>query len=339
MLSLKTPTEKVSARGIVAVAGGSMEPFPSSAWPEKLSGGAPPPGSPIAAEPLPLRPHHHVAPRARLKRSSWAAIAFLLSLVTALCMLAYVGTELRLLPDAAYSGRTQGNGVLGLGQRHQPPAGLEERDSPLGRPPAPEGFSDSYKFLAVKADGQPLSYSPCRPIHYVINEDLAPEDGRQIIQDAVKRVSEATGLVFIYDGSTDELPSDDRHSYQPGKYGDRWAPVLIAWTSPAVVPRLAGQTIGLGGSSSIGLSSGYRAYVTGTLSLDAAQFRQVLSGWNGRDVGTAVVLHELGHLLGLDHVEDPTQLMYDEASSVHDFADGDLAGLALLGSGPCSKNF
>ena len=42
-----------------------------------------------------------------------------------------------------------------------------------------------------------------------------------------------------------------------------------------------------------------------------------------------------GTLLGLDHVDDPTQLMHAENSGLTGFAAGDLAGLALLGSGPC----
>jgi hypothetical protein len=40
--------------------------------------------------------------------------------------------------------------------------------------------------------------------------------------------------------------------------------------------------------------------------------------------------------VGLAHVDDATQLMYPEARrQVSDFADGDLTGLAPLGSGPC----
>lgn len=48
------------------------------------------------------------------------------------------------------------------------------------------------------------------------------------------------------------------------------------------------------------------------------------------------MLHELGHLVGLDHVNDPTQLMYPETSGeMTDFAAGDLTGLAELGRGAC----
>ena len=50
----------------------------------------------------------------------------------------------------------------------------------------------------------------------------------------------------------------------------------------------------------------------------------------------AIVLHELGHLVGLAHVANPTQLMLPEASpGVVDFAAGDLTGLAQLGAGAC----
>lgn len=46
-------------------------------------------------------------------------------------------------------------------------------------------------------------------------------------------------------------------------------------------------------------------------------------------------MHELAHVLGLDHVDDPTQLMHEENTGQFDFGDGDLAGLALLGTGAC----
>ena len=49
----------------------------------------------------------------------------------------------------------------------------------------------------------------------------------------------------------------------------------------------------------------------------------------------AVMQHELGHLVGLDHVADPTQLMYSEGdpSRASDWGNGDVAGLNQLGFG------
>jgi predicted Zn-dependent protease len=76
--------------------------------------------------------------------------------------------------------------------------------------------------------------------------------------------------------------------------------------------------------------------VTGGVELDAAQFAELLSRDDGAAVARAIVLHELGHALGLAHVSDPAQLMYPTQSGVWDFAAGDLAGLAQLSSGACA---
>jgi hypothetical protein len=49
----------------------------------------------------------------------------------------------------------------------------------------------------------------------------------------------------------------------------------------------------------------------------------------------AVILHELGHLVGLGHVADPNQLMSETNYGLHDFGPGDQEGLARLGGGTC----
>ncbi len=48
-------------------------------------------------------------------------------------------------------------------------------------------------------------------------------------------------------------------------------------------------------------------------------------------------MHELGHVLGLAHVEDPTQLMSPTNNGQVTYADGDLTGLAKLGAGSCAS--
>ena len=47
-----------------------------------------------------------------------------------------------------------------------------------------------------------------------------------------------------------------------------------------------------------------------------------------------VLLHELGHLVGLDHVTDKNQVMYPTLTHpIGHYAPGDVAGLAILGNG------
>jgi len=304
-----------------------MEPYGSPEWPDPY----PPP---------PYQQHATPPPRPPIKHSSIAAILFLFGVIGLVCAGAYFSGELQSFwSDSTTQSQAPRPGLVPFGQRQDPLPGFEEANAPLGKPAPLQRTSTSYKFLAVKEDGTPLAYSPCRPIHYVVNSDLAPTSWYSMVEEAVRQASLASGLQFIYDGPTSEIPSTNRAGYQPTTYGDRWAPVLIAWTTPEQVPRLTGQTVGLGGSSSIGLSNGYKAYVTGSVSLDAPQFAGIMDSPQGKEVGTAVIMHELGHVLGLDHIDDPRQLMYDQASWVREYAAGDKTGLAQLGSGPCSKDF
>lgn len=219
-----------------------------------------------------------------------------------------------------------------------PPPGLEESDSPLGTPEPPAERSDSYKFLAVNADGTPVGYSPCRPLHYVVNADLAPEGAAGLVHEAIKTVSRATGIRFINDGATDEQPVENRAPYQPADYGDRWAPLLIAWTNPDVAPKLKGQIIGTGGSTHYSFGAGPKTFVTGSLELDAPQIAEELGRPDGASYATAVILHELSHVMGLEHVDDPVQLMYPEIGAPDGLASGDLNGLQELGKAQCRKD-
>ena len=223
-------------------------------------------------------------------------------------------------------------------QDDAPPPGLEEAGHPLLTPAKPAVESTSYKFLATNPDGTPVGYSPCRPVHYVVNAELAPAGSEGLLEDAVAKISAATGLKFINDGATKEKPTDKREAYQPKLYGNRWAPLLLSWTTPAASPALAGKVIGTGGSTAYSFGSGPRSYVSGRLDLDTPQITELLGLPGGADYVSAVMQHELGHVVGLDHVDDPVQLMYPEIGAPDGLAAGDLTGLYKLHSAHCRKD-
>ena len=78
-----------------------------------------------------------------------------------------------------------------------------------------------------------------------------------------------------------------------------------------------------------------RAVVLKEVQLDAPGLTETLAFPEGPALVRAIIMHELAHVVGLDHVNDPTQLMHAENSGQLDFGAGDRAGLALLGTGKC----
>ena len=110
-------------------------------------------------------------------------------------------------PGTAMAGQPGQPAVAEPVRTDTPPPGVEEQDQPLGHPQKPDVASDSYKFLATNDDGTPVGYSPCRPLHYVVNAALAPEGAERLVEDAIRTISRATGIQFVDDGPTTEAPS------------------------------------------------------------------------------------------------------------------------------------
>jgi Matrixin len=183
-----------------------------------------------------------------------------------------------------------------------------------------------------------VTFDPCRPVHYVVRAANTPAGGQKLITRAVAAVSAATGLRFVSDGTTTEPLVDDREPYQVARYGDRWAPVLIAWASAAEVPDFGVDIAGEASTQKAYGANGHLTYVTGQVYLDATTATRMHQQGNST-VMQAIVEHELGHLVGLGHVNDPTQIMFPRASrTVLGYQAGDLAGLAALGRGTCTPD-
>lgn len=217
-----------------------------------------------------------------------------------------------------------------------PPVPSDARSTRLNPVPPKRSSSTAYTLLSTTSSGRPVGFDPCRPIHLVVNDDESPRGGDALIKQAAAEVSAATGLVLTVEGPTTESPTVSRRSVDEGLYGNRWAPVLVAWTHDSANPELAGRVVGVGGPA----MAPYRDesdmhYVTGAVLLDAPAFENVLDEPGGRAVALSIVMHELGHLVGLGHTTDSRQLMFESMVGQTGFGDGDLEGLRQVGSGPC----
>ncbi len=191
---------------------------------------------------------------------------------------------------------------------------------------AEAGWGSSY----VDSLGRPARWNPCAPIHYVVQTRWAPPTGRADLAAALAQLSDISGLQFTDDGDTDEVPLRTREAFQPERYGDRWAPLLVGWVPAAETDLGLGNGV-QGVTVAVALSGrDGGAIVTGMVALDAGH--RLPGGFGPGATEGEVLLHELAHAVGLGHVLDPTQVMFPQTTnSESQYGAGDRAGLAALG--------
>ncbi|WP_298887371.1 matrixin family metalloprotease [uncultured Serinicoccus sp.] len=201
-----------------------------------------------------------------------------------------------------------------------PLGGLTEETSRL-LPEVAVSQTGEHAFLYTQ-DGseEPVGFSPCRPVEVAVNPDGAPPGYEELVEGSLARVSAASGLLLELVGESEDTFGQPRTTRDP---------VLITWSTASEVPALTGRTAGLGGPLVLtDAVSGRKSLVSGSVVLD----REDLLGASE----TATVLdHELGHVLGLDHVHDPGELMSAANTGQPGFGPGDREGLARLGSIDC----
>ncbi|MBD8870555.1 zinc metalloprotease [Nocardioides donggukensis] len=256
------------------------------------------------------------APRSRRQRERSRRRGSLLAMAaTGLLVLGVLAVH----PDAQ-----QARSLVGLGP------------APLVEVPLLDEGDGSYAFLATQpgSDKAPVAYDPCRTIEVAVNPDGAPDGHLDLVRAAMRSVSEASGLQFALVDETTERPTERRRTRDPGRYGSGFSPVLVAWADASEMPGLAGDVAGLGGSATV-TELGRSRYVTGAVTIDTASTDRLLTRPGGVAQLQAIIDHEFGHLVGLDHVADRGELMHAENSGQLTWGPGDLAGLSRLGRGDC----
>lgn len=213
---------------------------------------------------------------------------------------------------------------------------------------APVQATTSYSLATRVVDGHALTlrWDPCQPaITYRVNPRSAATttSGRNAaladVRSAFARLGQATGMTFRYLGTTTSVPTGA--AWADG-LGD--AEIVVAWVDQRTTrTTLLGRT----GTAYAAGTGGY-SYKTwtwpadtppkaaigrGFVVLNAADNSSFASGFGAGTTRGQLLLHELGHVVGLRHVSLSSQLMYPvlvpRSSSA--YRSGDLAGLARLG--------
>lgn len=173
-----------------------------------------------------------------------------------------------------------------------------------------DGRTLGYTFVGYLDMGETRQgqWNACAPIPWRWNRGSSPDSDLAFLQAGFAAVTQQTGVRFAYQGTT------DREAY--------------AGISPDFV------TVGFTYMIEAGLAGpqimpGSAFYTGGTIALS-----NLLSGqsFDGASFASMVMVHEVGHVLGLAHVRSPNELMtegyLEDSHTSATFKAGDLAGFA-----------
>lgn len=191
-------------------------------------------------------------------------------------------------------------------------------------------------------------WDPCRNYTYAINkgsfevEDYIVRDGfevndTELLRASFERAKELSGLSFLYLSKT----ADNYEQKKAYETNLGVAEVLVQYLREDDYLVAAGQSglstsIAFAGPLAEGITGETGYLVAGRIVINVDEIERLLD--EGReDVIATAYLHEIGHLIGLGHVEDPEALMFGGPSYLDSMSEGDILGFEWAGSGPCNE--
>ncbi len=213
-----------------------------------------------------------------------------------------------------------GHAHHGNGEQHHelPTAPAPAPPSTTPAPTTTVAAQGVWRAWRVNPDGSPVRYDGCAPIPYVTRLHTGPSFARSELDWAIRQIETASGLDFQWAGDVTA----------PNSSG--W-PVHIGFASEDEV-FMPSWASGYGESDVEDVGGGFLRYVGGRVILRPDH--DWTPGLESRNPLGTMFLHELGHLVGLGHVDSPNEIMTTLGNgTVRALGPGDRRGLAAIGPG------
>lgn len=194
-----------------------------------------------------------------------------------------------------------------------------------------------------------IRWNPCQTITYAVNPRLAGRSAKARaaavtdVRDAFGRMSQRTGIEVAYVGRTDEVPRNGAN--QSWSARQKAAEIVVAWVDQDRAATRSNLIGGSGGDHPSGVggwmmrawsdSSGTwsTAIGRGFVVINADHNRLYKAGFGSGMTRGALLLHEIGHAMGLGHVGTTRELMYPTMlkRQSSNYKEGDRTGLKKVG--------
>jgi hypothetical protein len=169
-------------------------------------------------------------------------------------------------------------------------------------------------FVKVDASGQPARWDPCAPAYWKLFKGGLPHGSRSAVALAMRQLKKATGINFVYRGGATaaEMASPPAHT------------IVIGFSSRLSKTRagIARSTFGGGANDSLVILSSQVLINLLTAKRAGSAFPEMLP----------VLLHELGHAVGIGHSSSIHEIMNSYVVPVYRYQGTDVVKLAAVGA-------
>lgn len=161
---------------------------------------------------------------------------------------------------------------------------------------------------AQHASSETVTWRNCKPISVILGKKNMDPEKNRLVRDSLKTIASATGLSFNIIGTTDEIPQINWSIVGPKSPYTQYPPVYIGWLNNEETDILATDdilgTLGAAVANPITTNS-HRQLVSGAVIFDNSLYQSLSASNASGETRRNLVLHELGHLVGLGHVGSP----------------------------------